>query len=291
MEPRFECVLDIRASLGEGPIWSVQEQALYWVDINRPSLNRFDPRSGRNVAWEMPSAIGCCAMRREGGFVVALRDGIWTVDRDGRVRDRIADAPYDPATHRFNDGRVDPQGRFVVGSMNERQDGASAKLYRLERDGSLAVVLERMTISNGLAWSPDARTMYHADTPTRTIFAYDYDTSSGVASGKRVLAAFEGSGERPDGAATDAEGAYWSAFYRGGKVVRISPDGRVLAEHAIPAMCPSCCAFGGDDLRTLYVTTARQERDADELSRFPQTGGIFAMRVDVPGRPEILYAG
>jgi sugar lactone lactonase YvrE len=291
MESPFQCVLDIRASLGESPIWSAADEALYWVDINQPSLNRFDPAGGRNTSWPMPASIGCCAMRRAGGFVVALRDGIWAVDRNGRVTDRIVDAPYDRATHRFNDGRVDPQGRFFVGTINERHDGPSAKLYRLDPNGTLTTALEHMTISNGLAWSPDGRTMYHSDTPTRTVEAYDYDASTGTPHGKRVLARFQGEGERPDGGATDAEGAYWSAFYRGGKVVRIAPEGRVLAEYPVPAMCPTMCCFGGRDLRTLFVTSARQQREPAELERLPHTGGIFAMQVEVPGLPEAQFAG
>lgn len=287
----FTCVLDIRASLGEGPLWSLVEQVLYWVDINAPSLNRFDPISGRNTAMPMPASIGCFALRRSGGFVVALRNGVWLADAHGNLQRKIADAPFDTSTHRFNDGRCDPQGRFWPGSMNEKRDGATAALLRLESDFSLTPVLREITISNGLAWSPDGRTMYHADTPLQTVHVYDFDPASGTPSRKRVLAHFSGESERPDGGAVDSEGSYWSAFYRGGRVVRISPEGTLLADHAVPAMCPTMCAFGGRDLRTLYVTTARQQRPVDELARFPQSGGIFAMQIDVPGLPEPYFAG
>lgn len=287
----FRCVLDIRASLGEGPVWSAAEQALYWVDINAPSLNRFDPATGRNHSMPMPASIGCVALRRDGGFVVALRDGFWLVDDDGSLTRKVAEAPYDPSHHRFNDGRCDPRGRFLAGYMNEARDAASAALVRLDADFTQTRVLDAMTISNGLAWSPDGRTMYHADTPTRTIRAYDYDLDSGTATNRRVYARFEAEGDRPDGAAVDSEGCYWSAFYRGGKVVRLAPDGELLAEYAVPAMCPTMCAFGGPELRTLYVTSARQHRPADELARFPQSGGIFAMDVAVAGLPEPRFAG
>ena len=284
-------MLDVKASLGECPVWSVDEQALYWVDINAPSLNRFDPARGTNSAWPMPQAIGCFAFRAGGGFVAALRDGIWFVDRQGALERKIADAPYDPAHHRFNDGRADPQGRFWAGSMNEQRDANSAQLYRLSSSLELAPVLDDMMISNGLAWSPDGRTMYHADTPARTVRAYDFDSATGTPANGRVYAHFDGATDRPDGAAIDSEGCYWCAFYSGAKVVRLSPQGRLLAEYAVPAMCPTMCAFGGDDLRTLYVTTARQKREADELARFPESGGIFAMRVDVAGLPEPKFAG
>jgi sugar lactone lactonase YvrE len=284
-------VLDARASLGECPVWSVAEQALYWVDINAPTLNRFDPATGRNVAFPMPAAIGCFALRRGGGFVVALRDGLWLARADGTLDRRVAAAPFDPARHRFNDGRCDPQGRFFAGALNERRDAASAGLWRLDADFGLTQVLSGLTISNGLAFSPDGRTMYHTDTPTLTIHAYDFDPASGTPANRRVFATFTAETDRPDGAAVDSEGCYWTALYRGGRVVRLSPAGRVLAEYAVPAMCPTMCAFGGADLRTLYVTTARQFRDADELARLPQSGGLFALQVDVPGCPEPAFAG
>jgi sugar lactone lactonase YvrE len=291
MESPFECVLDVRASLGECPVWSTDEQVLYWVDINAPSLNRFDPASGASLAWPMPSSIGCFALRERGGFVVALRDGIWLVDRAGTLGDRMAEAPYDPAHHRFNDGRADRTGRFWAGTMNERRDAASGALYCIDRYFTLIRVLEEIMVSNGLAWSPDGRILYHADTPTRTVSAYAFDPGTGAVSGKRTFAHFEDATERPDGAAVDSEGCYWSAFYGGGKVVRLSPRGERLAEHAVPAMCPTMCALGGPDLRTLYVTSARQRREPDELARLPLSGGVFAMPVDVPGLPEPKFAG
>jgi len=290
MRSPFECVLDIKASLGECPTWSVDGQSLYWVDINAPSLNRFDPLTGKNIAWPMPEAIGCFALRDRGSFVAALRSGIWLVGANGKLEHKIAAAPYDPAHHRFNDGRADAQGRFWAGSMNEKRDVASAMLYRLDASLTLTPVLSDITISNGLAWSPDSRTMYHADTPTRTIHAWDFDPATGTVANRRVFAQFSAATDRPDGGAVDREGCYWSAFYGGGKVVRLSPRGETVAEFPVPATCPTMCAFGGPDLKTLFVTTARQRREAEELARLPQSGGIFAMRVDVPGMPEPKFA-
>jgi sugar lactone lactonase YvrE len=291
MNSALECVLDVKASLGECPVWSADEQLLYWVDINAPSLNRFDPLSGRNTAWAMPTSIGCFALRQEGGFIAALRNGFWLVDNNGKLDKRICEAPYDPAHHRFNDGRADPRGRFWAGSMNEKRDAASAKLYRLDPDFKLTAMIPDITISNGLAFSPDARLLYHADTPVRTIYAWDFDAATGDIANRRILARFERETDRPDGGAIDREGCYWSAFYRGGKIVRLSPRGEILAEFAVPAMCPTMCAFGGPDLKTLFVTSARQHREPEELERLPQSGGIFAMRVSVPGLPEPKFAG
>ncbi|MEP6943552.1 MAG: SMP-30/gluconolactonase/LRE family protein [Betaproteobacteria bacterium] len=291
MTPALQCVLDVKASLGECPVWSVSEQVLYWVDINAPSLNRFDPASGANTTWPMPESIGSFALRMGGGFVVALRSAIWFASRDGKLERKVVDAPYDPAHHRFNDGRADAQGRFWAGSMNEQRDVASAKLYRLDADLSLHTAVEDITISNGLAFSPDGRTMYHADTMQRTIWSYAVDPGSAALSARRVFAQFEGATDRPDGGAVDREGCYWSAFYRGGKIVRLSPKGELLAEHAVPSMCPTMCALGGPEMQTLYVTSARQQRDDAELARLPQSGGIFAMHVDVPGQVEPKFVG
>jgi len=285
------CVFDARASLGECPVWSVAEQVLYWVDINAPSLNRFDPATGENRVMPMPSSIGSFALRQDGGFVVALRDGLHLARADGTLERRVAAAPYDPAHHRFNDGRCDPQGRFFVGTMNERRDGPTGALYRLDPDFRLTEIFGGVSTSNGLAWSPFGGTMYHADTPTQTIRAFDYDTVLGLPAEPRVFKRFEAPGDRPDGAAVDQDGCYWTALYRGGRVVRLSPEGDVLEEIALPAMCPTMCAFGGRDLTTIYVTSARQQRDADELARLPLSGGIFAFRAPVPGLPEPAFVG
>jgi sugar lactone lactonase YvrE len=287
----FRCVLDAKASLGECPVWSVAEQALYWVDINAPSLNRFDPATGRNTVMPMPESIGCFALRGDGGFVVALRGGIWLAHPDGALARRVAEAPYDPAHHRFNDGRCDPQGRFLAGTMNEHRDASTAELFRLDPDFTQTRILGGLTISNGLAFSPDGRTMYHADTPTQVIRAYDYDAPTGTPANGRVFARFTAADDRPDGGAVDREGCYWAALYRAGKVVRFAPDGQLLAAIPVPAMCPTMCAFGGDELRTLFVTSARQMRDAEELARLPYSGGVFAMAVDVQGLPEPAFAG
>ena len=291
MSSSFRCVLDIKASLGECPVWSSRDKALYWIDINAPSLNRFDPATGRNTAMPMPESIGSFALRRPSGFLVALRSGIWLARADGSIDRRILAAPYDPSHHRFNDGRCDAAGRFFVGYMNEKRDANSAALMRVDADGTMTQVLDDMMISNGLAWSPDGRTMYHADTPSREVRAFDYDAATGTPSRPRTFARFQGETDRPDGGAVDSAGNYWTAFYSGGKVVQISPAGRVLAEYPVPAMCPTMCAFGGSDLKTVYVTTARQLREADELVRLPHSGGLFAMTVDVPGLPEPAFAG
>ena len=290
-DPTLTCVLDARASLGECPTWSAREQVLYWVDINEPALHRFDPRTGLDRTMPMPASIGSFALRERGGFVVALRTGIFLADADGRIERKVADAPYDPHHHRFNDGRCDPRGRFLVGTMNENRDAASAALYRLDPDFSLHRLLGDITISNGLAWSPDGRTMYHADTPAHVVRAYEYDEATGTPRAGRIFARWLGETDRPDGASVDSAGDYWVAFYRGGKVMQLSPRGDLVREHALPAMCPTMPAFGGADLCTLYVTSARQERAPEELARLPRSGGLFTLPVQVAGLPEPCFAG
>lgn len=285
-ESEFQCVLDARAALGECPIWSEEERVLYWVDIDAPALNRFDPQSERFSSVAMPSPIGSFALCEGGGFLLALRDGLWLANEQRAITRKIVDAPYSEAHHRFNDGRCDPQGRFVVGSMNEQRDSANAGLWRLEL-GRLMTLCSNITVSNSLCWSPDGRTMYHADTKQRTVWRYWYQDSDETPRRTSVFARWDAEADRPDGAAVDSEGNVWIALYRGGRVVRLSPDGRILSEHRVPAQYPTMCAFGGDDLRTLYVTTARWP---DDVQLHPQAGGLFAIRTEAPGRPEYLVS-
>jgi len=291
MPSALTCILDARSSLGECPVWSAREQALYWIDINEPALHRFDPQTGVDRAMPMPESIGSFALRAQGGFVVALRSGIFFADAAGRVERKVVDAPYDPHHHRFNDGRCDPRGRFLVGTMNESRDGASGVLYRLDPDLTLHELFGGITISNGLGFSPDGRTMYHADTTAHVVRAYDYDLATGTPGAPRIFAQWPGETDRPDGAAVDSAGDYWVAFYRGGKLVQLSPRGELVREHPLDALCPTMPAFGGPDLRTLYVTSARQERPPDELARLPRSGGLFSTRAAVAGQPEPFFAG
>lgn len=287
----FVCVLDARAKLGESPVWSVADQALFWVDIKSRALHRFDPVTGADTAWTLPEEIGCVGLRRGGGFIAGLRSGLWTLDADAKPLAMLAANPEDTAASRFNDGRTDPLGRYLAGTLDEPKAGGKAHLYRFDRRG-LAVLAGGLLTSNGLAFSPDGRILYHADTPTFTVYRYRYDPATGEATDREVFLRLHPSGDdrgRPDGAAVDADGCYWTALYEGGRVRRHAPDGTLLSEHPVPARCPTMVAFGGPDLRTLYLTTARAGRPAEELERFPQSGGVFALRVDVPGLPEPLF--
>ena len=204
----------------------------------------------------------------------------------------MAPAPYDASQMRFNDGKADPHGRFWVGTIHDRREPAGA-LYRYA-NGRLDAMVEQAASSNGLAWSPDARTMYWADTKLHTVFAFDFDAAEGRLSRRREFARFAprqagqglaGYGGRPDGAAVDSEGAYWVAMYEGAQLLCLGADGGTLAALPVPVQCPTMPCFGGDDLRTLFVTSARKGRPAEELARQPDAGHVLMQRVDEPGRP------
>lgn len=288
--------------LGESPFWLAQEQRLYWVDIpgQRVARMRLSGPLGLQAEapeyWPLAEDPGCIAPVQGGGLLLALRSGLYRARTWQGPLERLAQAPYDPARLRFNDGKCDAQGRFWVGSLYEPKDQALAALYRLDAQGLQAVV-GGATTANGLAFSPDGRSAYWADTAAHRILAFDMDPATGALSGERVFhqrplkpagwawGSAAPYGGRPDGAAVDAEGAYWSAQYEGQCLLRLSPEGQVLAEVPTPVPCPTMPCLGGPDLRTLYLTTSRHGRSSEELARHPQAGCVWARRVDVPGLP------
>ena len=288
----FDVALDLNAELGECPQWSVEEQALYFVDIKGKALHRFEPVTGEHSTMLMPEEIACFGFRKGGGFIAAFRSGLWLLDASGNRLEKLADNPEDQRSSRFNDGRVDPAGRFLAGTIDEPKDGGKAHLYRYDRRG-LNVLASGLLTSNGVAFSPDGRTLYHSDTPTFTVWRYAYDPATGEATDRTLFVRLEPTAAdrgRPDGAAVDAEGCYWTALFEGGRIQRYAPDGRLLAEYPVPARCPTMVAFGGPDLKTLFVTSARTGRSEEELATLPHSGSLFSMPVEVPGRPEYFFA-
>ncbi len=204
---------------------------------------------------------------------------------------KLADNPEDQRFSRFNDGCVDPRGRFLAGTIDEPKDGGRAYLYRYDRDG-LSVLASGLMTSNGVAFSPDGGTLHHADTPRLVVYAYDYDVQTGAAANRRVFVSLTTTGDdsgRPDGAAVDAEGCYWTALYEAGRIQRYSPAGELLAEHRLAAKCPTMIAFGGTDLKTVFITTASAGADDAERAAFPDAGRVFAMTVDVPALPQTTF--
>jgi len=281
--------------VGECPLWHPDEAALYWVDIAGYAVHRLDPANGAHSSWQMPAEPGCIARNATGGLIVALRSGFFQLNTDDGALHEIAAAPYDTATTRFNDGRCDAAGRFWAGSMYEPRDQQLGTMYCLDQ-GAIHQHWSGVTVSNGLAFSPDNRTLYHADTTAHLIRRYAYNLKNGEASAPQVFRQFSSDkmhnyGGRPDGAAVDSEGAYWCAMFEGGRLLRLSPDGEILREIPLPLRCPTMIAFGGEDLRTLYITSARHKRPAAELAEYPLSGCVLSLRVDVPGLPEHAYIG
>jgi sugar lactone lactonase YvrE len=285
------CVLDARAELGECPVWSAQEQALYWVDIRAPALHRLDPDSGVTRTWPMPSRIGSFGLRDAGGAVVALVDGFHLLDSATGSLTFLAGPEPVPGT-RFNDGKVAPDGRFFAGTMDEEQLARPiAVLYRLDPDGSLTPVVDGLVVSNGLAWSADGTTMFHSDSKAQIVWTYDYDPRTGAVGNRRELARPTKEQGQLEGGATDEKGFYWSAGISAGVLNRWAPDGRLDRSIPLPCAHPTAPCFGGADMRTIFVTSLRHDLPADVLAEKPLSGGIFAVRVDVPGVPIARYRG
>jgi sugar lactone lactonase YvrE len=279
--------------LGESPLWHPSEQVLYWCDIPGHKLNCFDPASGEHRQWRFDTDVACCAPLQDGGLLLALRRGLVHFDAKTGTSTPLAEAPYDTAHERFNDGKADARGRFWVGTLYEPRHPPRAALYRFA-DGRLDKMASDITVSNGLAWSPDSRTMYWADTQAHAVYALDFDINHGSISRRRIFAqmplrlpdqALTTYGGRPDGAAVDAQGGYWVAMFEGARILQFAPDGTLARDIALPVRCPTMPCFGGHDLRTLYITTAREKRPAEELAAEPLAGCVLQLRVEVPGLP------
>lgn len=282
--------------LGESPAWWPEQGALYWTDIPGRTLHRWQPQGGRHAHWSFDTEVGSFAPLPGGQLLLALRSGLERFDPASGRHERMAAAPYDPRSQRFNDGKADPQGRFWVGTLCEPREPALAALYRWA-GGKLERMAAGISTSNGLAWSPDGRTLYWSDTYQHRIYALDFDGSDGSLSRQRVFAQFPKKGEaavyggRPDGAAVDAEGCYWVAMFEGQRLLRLSPAGEVLSELPLPVRCPTMPCFGGPDLKTLFITTAREKRPPEELAAQPLAGCVLELRVDVPGLPSNFARG
>lgn len=281
-----ECVVDERFIVGESPRWHEDEQALYWVDIYRPSVERLVPATGERTTWPMPERIGCFSFSADGRLIAGMQSGIAFVDLSDGTVERVFDLSPDDPEARFNDGRADRQGRFWVGSMLESMDRQTNVLYRYDPDGSCREMVGDLICPNGLAFSPDGRTLYHSDSRQDFVWAWDLDPATGDIANQRVFIEGEAREGRPDGAAIDAEGCYWIACVGAWRVARFRPDGTVDRVIGVPVQRPTACTFGGRDLKTLYITTAIFPLPDTLLAKQPLAGAVFAIDVDVAGLPE-----
>lgn len=290
-------------ALGESVLWHPVERVLYWCDIPARRLHRHDVQRGHHRHWALPSEPGCIVPRRGGGVVLALRHGVFGTAPDvgqnpsnDLALTHVADAPFDGATMRFNDGRADAMGRLWLGTIHEPRDAAVAAVWCLDVHASGGPQWHRkvdgMTVCNGVAFSPDDRTLYVADTTTHRIDAHDFDVATATVGPARPFARFalrvagaslDDYAGRPDGAAMDAEGCLWVAMFEGSQIVRLAPDGRVLARLPLPVRCATMPCFGGPDGRTLFVTTARHNRPAEECVPTSWAGRVLQAVAPIAG--------
>lgn len=288
-QPEIQCVADVRAVLGEGPLWVAREAALYWVDIKGRKIFRLDERDGLEQ-WETPFRVGSLAPRAGGGFIAGTDHGIGTVDlATGRfeiVHHPEADLPQ----NRLNDGKVDRHGRFWAGSMDDTEKVAAGSLYRIDPDFSVTRIDEGYRVANGPAFSPAGDLMYHNDSGRKVTYAFDLD-AYGNATNRRVFATYGADEGYPDGMTVDADACLWIAFWDGGCVRRYSPAGECLATIELPVARPTSCAFGGPQLDRLYITSASIGLDEAALAAQPQAGGLFMAAPGVRGLPETPFAG
>jgi sugar lactone lactonase YvrE len=289
--PEWTLVLDCHNLLGEGPSWDGDGGTLRWVDIHGRLVQRYDPSTGRTAARQLDQAVSAVVPRAGGGLAVALEDGIWVTDSDAGPLRRLAAIEADDPTTRLNDAKCDRRGRLWVGSMAYDERTRAGSLYRVDPDGSLERVLGDLTVSNGIAWSPDARLMYFIDSMERRVDVLDHDPASGRATGRRGLIEIEPDAGLPDGMTVDAEGCLWVALWDGWAVRRYWPSGQLDRIVELPVARPTSCAFGGPELADLYVTSAGEGLSDAERGGQPLAGGLFVVRPGVHGLPATPFAG
>jgi sugar lactone lactonase YvrE len=284
-----ELALDCRCALGEGPIWDHRAGRLLFVDIDGHQVHCFDPRSGIDRSWQAGEYVSAVALAEGGEYLVALQHDIGLLDFAAGRLQRVARAADDRPDLRFNDGYVDPRGRFWAGTLSLARQQGQAALYRL--DGTeLTRVVENVTTSNGIDWSDDGRLMYYVDTGSRRVDVFDVAPETGTIDNRRPLITFPEADGKPDGLILDAEGFLWVALWQGSAVRRYSPDGRLVQQIDLPVSCPTKCAFGGERLDELYITSARAGLATDaERAREPHAGSLFVARPGVTGRRATIF--
>ena len=290
---KIEVLVDVKTTLGEGPLWDVQEQRLYWIDSADGRVFRATAQGNELRAWQVPQKIGSMALRKSGGAIVSLARGLHTLNFESGDVELITDPEPELLNNRLNDGKVDAQGRFVFGSMDTLEEGPNGALYCLDTDMSIRKLDDQIIVSNGPCWSPDGRIFYFSDTWSGDIWAYDYDQKTGNISNKRVFTTLQGKQFRSsDGSTVDEEGCLWNAQVYEGILVRYNPDGSVERTIPMPVKNVTSVMFGGPDLDVLYVTCMSKP----PLPRFPKDsvlgGSVFAITgLGIRGLPEHRFAG
>lgn len=291
MPGKVELCLEAHAVLAEGPLWDERSGVLYWVDIMGETVSRTDPLTGETETCPLGQPVGTVVLRERGGLLVAVRDGIAALDLETCKLTPVAAPEAHLPGNRFNDGKCDPAGRFWAGTMSFSGDAGAGSLYRLDPDQTVHKMLDGVTISNGIVWSSDHKTMYYNDSRPGTVSAFDYDVATGEIQNRRILIEVEEGMGVPDGMAIDVEDKLWIAHYGGGCVRRWDPEsGAILETIAIPTANVTACAFGGPDLDRLYITTAGGH-DHDRRLTEPHAGCLFVCQVDIQGQLAYRFAG
>jgi sugar lactone lactonase YvrE len=284
-----ELVLDAHATLGEGPVWDADAGVLWWVDIEDRRIHRFDPVTRDDTSIETASMVGALALRKGGGLLAALQDGVYTVDFETGASSLFA-ALHEPPEVRSNESKCDPAGRFLVGTM-AFDNSPIGGLYSIEADGSVGRLLSQLEIANGMAWSADGSTFYYIDSPKRGVEVFDYDLATGAIANRRPWLKFDDPVAKPDGMAIDAEGGLWIAFWDAGEIRRYGPDGALDVVVRVQATQVTSAVFGGADLRDLYITCATTGLSEAALAEQPHAGGLFHARIPAPGLLPDRFAG
>jgi sugar lactone lactonase YvrE len=286
-----DIAVDAHAVLGEGPVWDEQQQRLLWLDILPGIVHRSDLATGSDEVFRVGKPVGAAALRCGEGLVLAVEDGFALLDKDWQRLEQAAVIEHPGPPARFNEGKCDPAGRFLAGTMAYDQTPGAAFLYRLDPDRSVTRLLDGLTISNGLAWTADGTTMYYVDSPTYGVDAFDYDTETGRLANRRRLIQIQVAAGMPDGMTIDADGCLWVALYGGSAVRRYTPDGRLDVTLSFPVTNITCPVFGGPEFGHLYVTSARQGLDERQLAAQPHAGALFAVDAGASGLPGLRFDG
>jgi len=281
---QVECVCAAGAQLGEGPIWSADEKAVWFVDIKGRRIHRYDERARTLRSWSAPQDVGFLVPTAAGGFICGLKSGLHRFDPTASAFELIALVDTDRPRNRLNDAFVDAAGRLWFGTMDNEETRPTGALYRFDSRGCECCD-DGYVITNGPATSPDGGTLYHIDTLQRVIYAFDLDDSGSLAN-RRVFARIDSPGAFPDGPAVDASGCVWVGLYGGWGVNRYSPQGRLLDKVQLPVANCTKPAFGGDDLKSLYITSAWKGLSDEQRAQQPLAGGLFHLRVDTAGLPQ-----
>jgi sugar lactone lactonase YvrE len=287
---KTELLFDIKATLGEGPIWDARTQTLYWIDILQKRIY-----CGGDTLLQLDNLLGCIAPRKSGGLVIASGDpgriSFASLDLDSLQLTSLWSLADEPSNNRFNDGKCDARGRFLAGTMDMGEQDPFGSFYSFDR-GSTTKLLGQVTISNGLTWSPDHKTLYFIDTPTREVKAFDYDLESGAIANPRLAVSIPEAFGWPDGMTSDMQGNVWIAMWGGAQITKWNPNtGELLEQIPVPAKNVSSCVFGGTNHNELYITSARKGLDEATLKQYPLTGGLFRLQTNVEGMPTFEFEG